>query len=69
VEHLRGVAGEIKLYDLREQILLPNYWENKDEEGRYQFTEQHVESASKILADLAFWAQEMKASRSRLQAA
>ncbi|MBA3733177.1 NAD(P)H-dependent oxidoreductase [Patescibacteria group bacterium] len=66
VEHLRGVAGEIKMYDLREQILLPNYWENLNEKGEYQFNERHVESAKGIIKDLIFWGETMKKAREAL---
>ncbi|HWH07220.1 MAG TPA: NAD(P)H-dependent oxidoreductase [Candidatus Paceibacterota bacterium] len=68
VEHLRGVAAEVRLFDLREQIMLPNYWENLNEKGEYQFNERHTESANVILNDLAFWAQEMKVAREKLPA-
>jgi NAD(P)H-dependent FMN reductase len=66
VEHLRGVAAELKMYDLREQILLPNYWENLNDEGKYSFTEHQVKSAEELIESLAFWAQELKASREKL---
>ncbi len=67
VEHLRSIAAETKMYDLREQILLPNYWEHLDEEGKYQFTDRHVHAANGILDDLIFWAKTMKAARKTLQ--
>lgn len=67
VEHLRGVAGEIKLYDLREQILFPNYWEHVDEEGKYQFTDQHENEANDMLDQLTFWATSMKQARDALK--
>jgi NAD(P)H-dependent FMN reductase len=66
VEHLRGVAGETKMYDLREQILLPNYWENMSKEGKYQFTEQQITLANQILDNLTFWATTMKEARNTL---
>ncbi len=66
VEHLRGIAGETKMYDLRDQILLPNFWEHKDENGNYQFTEQQVKGANAILDDLTFWAKAMKKARKEL---
>lgn len=66
VEHLRGVAAEVKMYDLREQIMLPNYWENLDQNGNYQFTERHVKSANELLDSLVFWAERMKAARNEL---
>ncbi len=63
VEHLRGIAAEIKMYDLREQIMLPNYWENVSKEGKYQFTDRHEKSANDILGQLTFWAKIMKEAR------
>jgi NAD(P)H-dependent FMN reductase len=67
VEHLRGIAAEIKMYDLREQIMLPTYWENVDENGKYQFTERHITSANEMLDSLIFWAKKMKEARGELQ--
>ncbi|MDP4010138.1 MAG: NAD(P)H-dependent oxidoreductase [Candidatus Shapirobacteria bacterium] len=66
VEHLRGVAGELKMYDLREQILLSNYWENLDENGKYKFNERHEQMANQILDSLTFWAEKMKAAREEM---
>ncbi|MEK7622074.1 MAG: NAD(P)H-dependent oxidoreductase [Patescibacteria group bacterium] len=66
VEHLRGVAAEIKLYDLREQILLPNYWDNLDAKGQYRFTSDQVKAANHLLDALIFWGTEMKLSRAKL---
>jgi NAD(P)H-dependent FMN reductase len=63
VEHLRGVAGELKMYDLREQVVLPVYWEHTDGEGKYEFTEAHAAAATTMLDDLAFWAAQMKTAR------
>ncbi len=68
VEHLRGVAAELKMYDLREQIMLPNYWENLDEQGKYKFNDRHVKSANDILDNTIFWAEKMKAARAELAA-
>lgn len=66
VEHLRGVAGELKMYDLREQLLIPNYWEQMDSNGQYQFTEKQELLAKQILDDTVFWAEQMKSARTRL---
>lgn len=66
VEHLRGVAGEIKMYDLREQILLPNYYDNLDENGNYNFNDRHEKTANEILDSLTFWAEKMKEARKEL---
>ncbi|MBY0309977.1 NAD(P)H-dependent oxidoreductase [Patescibacteria group bacterium] len=66
VEHLRGVAGELKMYDLREQVMLPNYWDHMTEEGTYDFTERHKESVKELVEQLTFWATEMKAVRAKM---
>jgi NAD(P)H-dependent FMN reductase len=66
VEHWRGIAAELKLYDLREQIMFPDYWDDLDEKGRFQFTERHERTANKILDDLIFWAEIMKGARKKL---
>jgi len=66
VEHLRGISAEIKMYDLREQIMLPNYWEHVDENGKYEFNKQHEKSASDMLDTLIFWAKKMKEAREEL---
>jgi NAD(P)H-dependent FMN reductase len=67
VEHLRGVAGELKMFDLREQILLPSYWENLNENGEYQFNERHVNAANEIVNDTIFWAGVMKEAREKMK--
>lgn len=67
VEHLRSIAAELKMYDLREQIMLPNYWEHQDENGKYQFTEQHENSANEMFDSLTFWARKMKEARQELK--
>lgn len=66
-EHLRAVAGELKMYDLREQVLLPNYWNNLDKQGKYQFTKEQAEEAGELLDSLVFWSEKMKPARRELQ--
>lgn len=66
-EHLRGVAGELKMYDLREQVLLPNYWNHLDKQGKYQFTKEHTEEANELLNSLVFWSEQMKSARNDLK--
>ncbi len=67
VEHLRGVAGELKMYDIREQLLIANYWEHQDENGKYEFTERHESAATDIIEQLVFWAGVMKKGRNELK--
>ena len=63
VEHLRGVAGELRMFDLREQVLIPNYYFRTDEEGKYEFSEQEDEMANTMLAELATWTKKLKVAR------
>lgn len=65
VEHLRGVCAEVKMYDLREHILFPNYWNDMDN-GTYQFTAEHSKQANEMFDSLAFWAKIMKEARVKL---
>jgi NAD(P)H-dependent FMN reductase len=67
VEHLRGIAAELKMYDLREQILLSSYWNNLNDKGEYQFTENLEKEANDLLDSLAYWARVMKPARDELQ--
>ncbi|HSW98280.1 MAG TPA: NAD(P)H-dependent oxidoreductase [Candidatus Saccharimonadales bacterium] len=63
VEHLRGIAGELRMFDLRDQLLLPNYWSSLDDKGNYKFTEQEAEQAGVVLTELSTWAKKMKVAR------
>lgn len=63
VEHLRAIAGELRMYDLRDQVLLPNYYFRTDESGQYQFSEDEEKEANTMLADLAEWAAKLKVAR------
>jgi NAD(P)H-dependent FMN reductase len=63
VEHLRGIAGELRMFDLRDQVLLPNYYFNLDENGNYKFTEQEAELAQVLVNELATWSKKLKVAR------
>jgi NAD(P)H-dependent FMN reductase len=63
VEHLRGIVGELRMYDIREQVLLPNYYLNLDEQGRFRFGDGEAKSANTMLDELVEWAGHMKAGR------
>jgi NAD(P)H-dependent FMN reductase len=68
VEHLRASAGETKMYDLRDNLVIVNYWENMDENGNYKFTEKQEQFANRMLDELIFWSEKMKAAREELKA-
>lgn len=63
VEHLRTIAGELRMYDLREQVLIPNYYFRVDEAGKYEFSEQEEKEASAMLSELATWTAKLKVAR------
>ena len=63
VEHLRGIAGELKMFDIRDQVMFPSYWENLNDKGEYQFNERHTGTATAMLDVLAHWAKVMKVGR------
>jgi NAD(P)H-dependent FMN reductase len=66
VEHLRGVAGELKMYDIRDQILFNSYYENLDEQGNYKFTESQTKQANDLLDSLTFWSIAMSEARQKM---
>ncbi|MDN5275850.1 MAG: putative reductase [Candidatus Saccharibacteria bacterium] len=63
VEHLRGIAGELRMFDLREQVLLPNYYFNLDEQGQFKFGEQEEKAANTLLDELTTWTAKLKVAR------
>jgi len=66
VEHLRGVAGQLGMYDLSENLPIVNYWTQIGEQGRFTATEEQTEKVHMILKNVGFWANEFKASREKL---
>jgi len=66
IEHLRAIAGWLKMYDISRFVSLPNYFANLNDKGEFQFTADHEEKGLGMLKDLVFWAEEMKAARAKL---
>lgn len=65
IEHLRGVAAQIKMFDLPEFVSIPNYWTQMTDQG-FQATDSQIAEAQAVLHSIAFWSAEMKASRDKL---
>ncbi|HEV2412434.1 MAG TPA: NAD(P)H-dependent oxidoreductase [Candidatus Saccharimonadales bacterium] len=63
IEHLRGIAAQVKMYDLFEHMLINNYYFNVDESGKYKFDDGMKKAADKMLDELVFWAERMKEAR------
>jgi NAD(P)H-dependent FMN reductase len=68
VEHLRAVASNVKLFDLNEQVLFPNYFTQLDEQGNLRVTEQQTKDANRLLEQIVFWAEQFKDARAKLVA-
>ncbi|MFP4511210.1 MAG: NADPH-dependent FMN reductase [Spirochaetaceae bacterium] len=66
VEHLRAIAGELKLYDLRDQVMISNYWTQLDEKGQFVPTPEQDDSVKTMVQELIFWTDAMKAPREKL---
>jgi NAD(P)H-dependent FMN reductase len=66
VEHLRGSAGWLRLYDLREQVVMPNYWGQLDKNGKFQPTESQTRNAKDLLEAVIFWSNHLKSAREEL---
>jgi NAD(P)H-dependent FMN reductase len=62
VEHLRGVAAEIQIADVREQLLL-NLANDFKDYSIFQPTEQHVQKLNKVLDQVVAWAEAMQPVR------
>lgn len=50
VEHLRQVAGELHMYDVRDQVLIPAVWAAFDENGQLNHAEMHEKNAKLMLS-------------------
>lgn len=63
VEHLRNISGWLQMYDLREQVIIADYWSQLDENGKFQPTNSQTHGAEAMLKELIFWAEQFKAAR------
>ncbi len=68
VEHLRGVAGQLGMYDITDNLPIVNYWTQIDETGTFQATDEQTKTVQKLIKNLTFWADEFKQSREKLAA-
>ena len=65
-EQLRAVVGYVGMYDIKEHMIVPQYYLGKDEQGQYAFSDEQAAEARQMLDRLAFWAAEMKPAREKL---
>jgi len=66
VEQLREVCGELKMYDLRESVPVPNYWNQLDATGAFVPNDEQKKAAQAMLTQLAYWTNAMKGPREAL---
>lgn len=66
MEQLRQVVSWLKMHDISKFVSFPMYFQNLDEQGKYQFTDAETERANSMLKDLLFWAEELKPIRAKL---
>ncbi len=66
VEHIRGACGWLRMYDIREHVLIANYWQHLDEDGKFQPNDWHEDNAKAMLEAITFWADHMKPGREAL---
>ncbi|HYG83836.1 MAG TPA: NAD(P)H-dependent oxidoreductase [Verrucomicrobiae bacterium] len=66
VEHLRGVAVQVKLFALFEHVLIPNYWTQVNEAGDFTPDDKQNADLNKALEEITFWAEKLKAIRTDL---
>lgn len=66
-QQLRLIAAGLKMFDLRADIVLPNYRQYVDESGVFNASEGHTKAAHNILEELIFWAVHMATARQELK--
>jgi len=54
------------MYDLSENLIIPHYYTNVDENGNFKFAEEHEKKARSIIEQQIFWAEQMKTARQTL---
>lgn len=67
-EHLRQILGELRVFDVREQVTIPNFRQYMAPDGTFDVTESIITSANAMLDEVAFWAVQMRAARRILMA-
>ncbi|GAB3192792.1 NADPH-dependent FMN reductase [Nesterenkonia suensis] len=65
IDHLRGVFLEFDAVPLRDAVVLQNFWERFDHDGRAVDTAQMGRWAHRMLDQLQWWAISMKEARAR----
>jgi NAD(P)H-dependent FMN reductase len=62
-QQLRTTASALRMYDIREQLVIANFTQYIDESGKFNGTPVQAKVAKAMLTELIFWAQHMKTAR------
>lgn len=60
VEHLRQIASELRMHDVRDQVLIPFIWKAFDVQGNLENHEAHTKSAVLVVESVAKLAMQLK---------
>lgn len=66
VEHLRSSIANLGMFDLRDQVIIPEYWNQMDDNGAFKPTEAQTTNAKKMIERIAFWSTYLKPAREQL---
>jgi NAD(P)H-dependent FMN reductase len=60
VEQLRQIVAELRMYDVRDQVLIPAVWQAFDEQGQLKNPEMHNKNAELVVNKVAELAKKLK---------
>ena len=65
IEHLRGVFSEFHAVSLNSAVIMPNFWNLFDHDGRPNDPDELREWAAPMLAELTWWGESLRDARAR----
>lgn len=68
VEHLRSSIANLGMFDLRDQVVIPQYWNQLTEDGAFQPTDMQTALAKKLIERIAYWSKYLAPARQELLA-
>lgn len=66
VEHFRSSLAWLNLLSIKDSLVLVNYWQFLDENGKYQPTPEHIKDGHRVLERIGFWGDYLKDARKQL---
>lgn len=66
VEQLHNMFVWLRAYNMHDELHIANYWTQLDEGGKFIPSEAQTTAAGRLLQNIVFWAEELKASRTKL---